>query len=159
MQDKIVILFVTLICFNSLTTSSGEIKIPIPDDDLSKSGSKRIVPDFNSEPADPRIIQLVLFTFDKFQDLPKLLGEGHSVFIQGFTNLPLNSNMNDIIRVRSDINNWHRIVKGKTEKMEYLLVAEAITKDDERYMPREGVAAAVGGDIGDRIRESSWQCS
>ena len=143
MQEKIAILFVTVICFNSLTLCSGEIKISTPADDLSNSESKITVFNLDSK-FESRTIQLVLFTFDKFQDLPKLLGEGHSVFVKGFLNLSLNSIKSDEINtVRSD-DNWHRIVKGKTEKMEYLFVAEAITKDDERYMPREGVAAAVG---------------
>ncbi|KAL1819830.1 hypothetical protein ACET3Z_014699 [Daucus carota] len=127
-------------------TKGGEIKISTPADDLSKSESKRIVIELNSE-FDSTITKLVLFTLDKFQDLPKLLGEGHSVFVKGFINLSLNSIKSDEInKVRSD-DNWPKIVTGKTEKGEYVFLAEAITKDDERYMPREAVAAAIGRNI------------
>ncbi|KAL1819825.1 hypothetical protein ACET3Z_014694 [Daucus carota] len=111
---------------NRRTTSSGEI---LPPDDFSKPSFV-----FNLDSKyESAITQFVLFTFDKFQDLPKLLREGHSVFVKGFINLPLNSIKSDEInKVRSD-DNWPKIVTGRTENMECLFSAEAIAKDDEWY--------------------------
>ncbi|KAL1819826.1 hypothetical protein ACET3Z_014695 [Daucus carota] len=113
---------------------------------ITKSESKRTVLELDSE-FDSGITQLVSSSFDEFQDLPKLLGEGSSVFVKGFTYLSLNSFKSDEInKVRSD-DTWPKIVKGKTEKLEYVFSAEAITKDDKRYMPTEAVAAAFGRNI------------
>ena len=116
-----------------------------PADDLFKSEPKMIVFKLDSE-YDFKATQFVFSTFDKFQDVPKLLGEGHSVFIEGFTNLPLGStdydNIDKINKMSSD-DNWHKIVTGKSknEKVEYLFIAEAIKKDDERYISREAPTA------------------
>ena len=123
------------------TASSGDFFTPA--DDLLKSEPKMIVFKLDSE-YDSKATQFVLFTLDKFQDLSKLLGDGHSVYIKGFTNLPLNSiksgDIAEINKVNSD-DSWPKIVTGKTEKMEYLFLAEAITKDDERYMSGEAPTA------------------
>ncbi|XP_017246368.1 uncharacterized protein LOC108217964 [Daucus carota subsp. sativus] len=125
------------------TNLSGDFFTPA--DDLFKSEPKMIVFKLDSE-YDFKVTQFVFSTFDKFQDVPKLLGEGHSVFIEGFTNLPLGStdydNIDKINKMSSD-DNWHKMVTGKSknEKVEYLFIAQVIKKDDERYISREAPTA------------------
>ncbi|KAL1819831.1 hypothetical protein ACET3Z_014700 [Daucus carota] len=125
---------------NRLTSSVGEIGISTPVDDLSKFESKKI---------DSLLTQLVLLMLDDFEDLPKLLGEGHSIFIKSLIDIPLKSiKFDEIDKVWSDEwneDNWPKKVKGKPQKTEFML-AEAIAKDDERYMPREAAATAIEGD-------------
>ena len=117
-----------------------------PADDLLKSKPKSIVFELDSG-YNSTTAQFILSTFDKFEDLPKLLGEGHSVFILGFTNLPLgwtnDDDCIDIINKMSSDDDRYKIVTGKSknEKVEYIFLAEAIKKDDERYISREASAA------------------
>ncbi|KAL1819834.1 hypothetical protein ACET3Z_014703 [Daucus carota] len=139
-QDSDIIIAAT----NRATNLSGDFFTPA--DDLLKSKPKSIVFELDSG-YNSTTAQFILSTFDKFEDLPKLLGEGHSVFIQGFTNLPLGwtngDDCIDIINKMSSDDDRYKIVTGKSknEKMEYHFLAEAIKKDDERYISREASAA------------------
>ena len=95
---------------------------------------------------DSLITQLVLLVLDEFEDLPKLLGEGHSIFIKGLGNIPLKpikfDGINEILPDEWNEDNWPKKVNRKTKQMGSVMLAEAIAKDDERYMPREAAATA-----------------
>ncbi|KAL1819832.1 hypothetical protein ACET3Z_014701 [Daucus carota] len=110
-----------------ISSFGGRIGISTPVNDLSKSESRRIVKNLDSAKHDSLITQLVLLVLDEFEDLPKLLGEGHSIFIKDEWNE----------------DNWPKKVNRKTKQMGSVMLAEAIAKDDERYMPREAAATAI----------------
>ena len=93
------------------------------------------------------VTKFVLLVLDEFEEyLPKILGEGHSIFIEGIIDIPLNSikfdEINKIWPGKWNEDNWPKKLKGKPKRMGVML-AEAIAKHDERYMPREAAASAI----------------
>ncbi|KAL1819829.1 hypothetical protein ACET3Z_014698 [Daucus carota] len=132
---------------NRLISFCGGIGISTPVDELSKYESKRTVFNLDSAKHSSKITQVVLIMLDEFEDLPKLLGEGHSIFIKGLTNVPLNSikfdGTNKIWSGEWNEDNWPTKVNRKTKQMGSVMLAEAIAKDDKRYMPREAAATAI----------------
>ncbi|KAL1819828.1 hypothetical protein ACET3Z_014697 [Daucus carota] len=126
---------------NRLASSSGQIGISTHVDDLSKWSK------YKSKKIDSLVTKFVLLVLDEFEEyLPKILGEGHSIFIEGIIDIPLNSikfdEINKIWPGKWNEDDWPKKLKGKPKRMGVML-AKAIAKHDERYMPREAAASAI----------------